>query len=45
LPALAAAGCAAYVHVKTAQHIGLGLIPEDIPDEIPETLKEILLKD
>lgn len=45
VPSLAAASIASYTHVMAAQRIGLGLIAEDIPDKIPEILKEILQRD
>ncbi len=45
MPAMAAAACASYVHVRVGQLIGLGLIAEDMPLFIPDILNEMLLKD
>lgn len=42
---LMAAGMGAFVHVKVAQKIGLGLIAEDIAHAIPSVLKDILTRD
>jgi ADP-dependent NAD(P)H-hydrate dehydratase / NAD(P)H-hydrate epimerase len=41
MPGIAAAAAGSYIHVKAGQHIGVGLIAEDIPEAIPEILKQL----
>lgn len=45
LSGLASAAIATWVHTAIAEKIGLGLIAEDLPDHIPDVLKEILAKE
>jgi ADP-dependent NAD(P)H-hydrate dehydratase / NAD(P)H-hydrate epimerase len=42
MPAFEAASAAVYLHAAAAQHFGPGLISEDIPENLPPVLRQIL---
>ena len=42
---LAAAAMGVYIHVRAAQQIGFGLLAEDIPDRLPDIMKEFRTSD
>lgn len=41
MPAYEAASCAVWLHARCAQHVGYGLIAEDLPGQVPAVLGEL----